>query len=71
MTSTLAERMQEAKVRVRAKAFASHLRTEGWAELIPEVDQEWLQDSEIQLYRSTLISCGCIQRPDMRWEFQR
>jgi len=60
--------LQAARVRVRAKAFARYLRSENWAASIPEADVEWLQDSEIQLYKDTLTAHGCVQRPDFKWE---
>ena len=60
--------MQEAKVRIRAKAFANRLRSEGWAEWIPQADMDWLKDSEIQAYKDTLAAHGCKQRLDFRWE---
>lgn len=62
------EQLREAKVRVRAKAFARHLRSEGWAEPIPSEDVDWLEDSEIQAYKDILMAQGCMQRSDFKWE---
>lgn len=67
MAFTQAE-LRAAGVRVRAKKFADHLRTERWAEAIPDADIDWLQDSEIQAYKDVLIARGCMQRPDFKWE---
>lgn len=57
-----------ALVRVRAKAFARRLRSEGWAEPIPDVDVDWLQDAEIEAYKDVLRGLQCVQRPDFKWE---
>lgn len=60
--------MRAASVRVRAKKFADHLRSERWAEGIPDADIEWLKDEEIQSYKDVLIAKGCVQRKDFKWE---
>jgi hypothetical protein len=68
------EQLEDAKVRVRAKAFANRLRSEGYAEFIPVEDIEWLSirsDADLSLYKDTLKSKGCVQRQDLRWEFKR
>lgn len=57
-----------ALVRVRAKAFARRIRSEGWAEPIPDADGDWLQDDEIETYKDVLRSHQCVQRPDFKWE---
>lgn len=57
-----------ALVRVRAKAFAKRLRSEGWAEAIPDADVDWLQDDEIETYKDVLRSQRCVQRADFKWE---
>ena len=63
-----AEDLRAAKMRIRAKAFATRLRTERWAESIPDADIDWLKDSEIQAYKDVLIARGCVQRTDFKWE---
>lgn len=61
-----------ALVRSRAKKFAAHLRLNRMAEHIPEEDQEWLKDEEIQAYKGVLIQQGCTMRThDYRWESTR
>lgn len=62
------EQVRAAGVSLRAKAFAMHLRTERWAESIPDADIDWLKDDEIHAYKQVLISKGCVQRPDFKWE---
>jgi hypothetical protein len=57
-----------ALLRVRAKAFARRLRSEGWAEAIPDEDVEWLKDDEIETYKDVLRQQRCVQRPDFKWE---
>jgi hypothetical protein len=72
--TTQQQRIEEARVRVRAKKFADRLRSEGWAEFIPEEDDQWLStlpDDKLKLYKETLQNKGCTQRPDKRWEFKR
>jgi hypothetical protein len=59
---------RSALLNIRVKQFARQLREEGWAELIPEADQEWLTDEEIPEYKRRLELLRCVQRPDMRWE---
>ena len=66
------QKLEDAKVRVRAKAFANQLRNDNWAEFIPEDDINWLSmlpDDKFQLYKETLISKRCVVREDNRWEF--
>ena len=67
------QKLEDAKVRVRAKAFANRLRNDNWAEFIPVEDGDFLCDSDerIKLYKDTLKSKGCVQRQDLRWEFKR
>jgi hypothetical protein len=67
------QKLEDAKVRVRAKAFAARLRSNNWAEFIPVEDGDFLCDSDerIKLYKDTLKSKGCVQRQDLRWEFRR
>jgi hypothetical protein len=68
------QKLEGAKVRVRAKAFANRLRNDNWAEFIPVEDIEWLSirsDADLILYKDTLKSKGCVQRQDLRWEFKR
>ena len=60
--------MRAASVRVRAKKFAEHLRSERWAESIPDADIDWLKDEEIQSYMDVLIARGCVLRKDSKWE---
>jgi len=64
MTQT--ERVQ---ARRAAKEFARRVRTERWAEKIPD---EWdaLSDEQIALAMSMLPSLGLSRRRDMRWERQ-
>lgn len=62
-------KIRAAKVRVRAKDFANRLRSERWAETIPDADVEFLKtDEELAAYKQVLISKGCVQRPDFKWE---
>jgi len=69
------QQLEDAKVRVRAKKFADRLRSEvGWAEFLSEEDEQWLSmlpDEKLKLYKDTLQSKGCGQRPDKRWEHKR
>lgn len=62
------EELRAAKVRVRARKFANHLRSERWAESIPDDDIEWLKDEEIETYKGVLRAKGCVQRKDFKWE---
>lgn len=62
------EAKRAALVRIRAKKFADHLRSERWAENIPDEDIDWLKDEEIKDYKQVLLAKGCRQRADMKWE---
>lgn len=62
------EELRASQVRIRAKKFADHLRSERWAEGIPDADVEWLKDEELEAYKNVLRSKGCVQRPDFKWE---
>ena len=62
------EELRAAKVRVRAKKFAERLRTERWAESIPDADIDWLKDEEIETYKGVLRAKSCVQRKDFKWE---
>ena len=62
------ETKRAALLRVRAKKFANHLRANRWAEPIPDEDINWLTDAEIPTYKQVLISRGCVQRADFKWE---
>lgn len=66
------EQRRAALIRSRAKKFAGQLRMSRMAEFIPEEDQEWLKDDEIQAYKDVLIQQGCVMREhDWRWESTR
>lgn len=69
---TFAEQLEDAKVRVRAKAFACRLRRDNWAEFIPTEDcNSFTGQSQLDLYTETLMAKRCVQREDNRWEFKR
>ena len=68
-TADMKIKLRAASVRVRAKAFANRLRSERWAESIPEEDIDFCTDEELQEYMCVLRAKSCVQRTsDSKWE---